>query len=46
MSTVSRAVVEIPNRVREIVEVICSENNVTFDGSTFGPLPVENKQQF
>ncbi len=35
-----------PNRVQGIVEVICSENNVTFDGSTFGPLPVENTPQF
>jgi hypothetical protein len=35
-----------PNRVREIVEVICSENNVTFDGKTFGPLPEEKTPQF
>jgi len=39
-------VVYRPNRVQEIVEVICSENNVTFDGSTFGPLPVEQTPQF
>jgi hypothetical protein len=35
-----------PNRADSIVEVICAENNVTFDGSTFGPLPVENNPQF
>jgi hypothetical protein len=35
-----------PNRAPEIVEVICEENNVTFDGSTFGPLPTANQSPF
>jgi hypothetical protein len=35
-----------PNRVQNIVEVICSENNVSFDGKTFGPLPEEKTPQF
>lgn len=35
-----------PNRAESIVEVICAENNTTFDGSTFGPLPTENAPQF
>jgi len=35
-----------PNRADSIVEVICAENNTTFDGSTFGPLPTENTSPF
>jgi hypothetical protein len=34
------------NRDPQISEVICEENNVTFDGSTFGPLPEEKSPQF
>ena len=34
------------NRVQNIDEVICSENNVTFDGKPFGPLPEEKNPQF
>jgi hypothetical protein len=35
-----------PNRVQALEEVICEENNVTFDGSTFGPLPEEKNSPF
>lgn len=34
------------NRVQNIDEVICSENNVSFDGKSFGPLPEEKTPQF
>ena len=34
------------NRVQNIDEVICEENNVTFDGKSFGPLPEEKNPQF
>jgi len=34
------------NRAQNIEEVICSENNIGFDGKPFGPLPVENNPQF
>ena len=35
-----------PNRAPALEEVICEENNVTFDGKTFGPLPEEKTPQF
>ncbi|HXJ00912.1 MAG TPA: hypothetical protein VNH44_06800 [Micropepsaceae bacterium] len=35
-----------PNRAPALEEVICEENNVTFDGQTFGPLPEEKHPQF
>jgi hypothetical protein len=35
-----------PNRVQVIDEVICEENNVSFDGKSFGPLPEEKKSPF
>ena len=35
-----------PNRVQALEEVICEENNHTFDGSTFGPLPEEKNSPF
>ena len=34
------------NRVQNIDEVICEENNRTFDGKSFGPLPEEKNPQF
>ena len=35
-----------PNRVQNIDEVICEENNRTFDGKSFGPLPEEKHSPF
>ena len=35
-----------PNRVQNIDEVICEENNRTFDGASFGPLPEEKRSPF
>ena len=35
-----------PNRAPALEEVICEENNVTFDGKSFGPLPEEKNPQF
>ncbi len=35
-----------PNRVQALEEVVCEENNHTFDGSTFGPLPEEKNSPF
>jgi len=35
-----------PNRVQVIDEVICEENNRTFDGASFGPLPEEKRSPF
>jgi hypothetical protein len=35
-----------PNRAPALEEVICEENNTTFDGSTFGPLPEEKHSPF
>jgi hypothetical protein len=34
------------NRAPAMEEVICEENNVSFDGKTFGPLPEEKSPQF
>lgn len=34
------------NRAAAMEEVICEENNVSFDGKTFGPLPEEKSTQF
>nr|ACN58927.1 hypothetical protein AKSOIL_0085 [uncultured bacterium BLR7] len=35
-----------PNRAQQIEEIICEENNVSFDGATFGPLPEEKNSPF
>ena len=35
-----------PNRVQVIDEVICEENNRSFDGASFGPLPEEKHSPF
>ncbi|HEX3487181.1 MAG TPA: hypothetical protein VHT51_19150 [Micropepsaceae bacterium] len=35
-----------PNRAPAMEEVICEENNTTFDGKSFGPLPEEKTPQF
>jgi hypothetical protein len=35
-----------PNRSQTMEEVICEENNVSFDGKSFGPLPEEKTPQF
>jgi hypothetical protein len=35
-----------PNRAQALEEVICEENNHSFDGQSFGPLPEEKNSPF